>query len=186
MNNESAKEILSAYRPDGSDAQNEIFKQALEQCQRDPELRAWFTDQIQIDASMVRGLRDIHIHSPEEAKQAMPLDHRSDDRAELVHWLEQRNAPVPPELPDIFDAATAAGCRIFEDGRSGRVSLFCFQMDGGMCPCFTFDEQTRPYLKHPKDEWWCEGDWNMIAFEKEVNLFTIATQLWADRFSKYL
>lgn len=249
MNNESAKEILSAYRPDGSDAQNEIFKQALEQCQRDPGLRAWFTDQVQFDASIVRGLRDVR--GPAEGKQAilafanlengksresgwrkvipfmsigiaamlllmiglfnkfatsqgaadfdganfsvselvseaMPLDHRSSDRTELVNWLEERNAPVPPELPEIFQMATVEGCRIFADGNGGKVSLFCFTMDGELVHVLTFDEQTRPYLKQPKGEWWSEGDWNMVAFEADQNLFAVATKLPVEKLSKYM
>jgi hypothetical protein len=42
MNNDTAKELLSAYRPNGQDATDPCFTEALEQARRDPELRAWF------------------------------------------------------------------------------------------------------------------------------------------------
>lgn len=249
MNNQQAKEILSAYRPDGSDAQDENFKKALEQCRRDPELQAWFSDQVQFDAFMARKLREVR--GPDEGKlavlaslnmevkqaprsgwrrafpyfsiglaaifllsvglfnildnhkrdegfntdnfsvthlvgEAMPLDHRSSNRAELETWLADRNAPVPPKLPEIFELATAEGCRVFEDGNGGKVSLFCFTMDGEFVHVLTFDDQTRQYLNRPKGEWWSEGKLNMIAFEKDQRLYAIATGLPAEKFSKYM
>ena len=42
MNHEEAKAILSAYRPDGSDATDPRLAEALALAGRDPELRAWF------------------------------------------------------------------------------------------------------------------------------------------------
>ena len=69
MNNPSAKEILSAYRSDGSDAQDKNFEKALEQCRHDPQLRDWFAEQIHFDASVARRLRQVC--GPEEGKQAI-------------------------------------------------------------------------------------------------------------------
>jgi hypothetical protein len=42
MTNESAKFLLSAYRPNGTDAHDPVFKEALEQAPCDPELATWF------------------------------------------------------------------------------------------------------------------------------------------------
>ena len=41
MDNKTAKEILGAYRPNGSDALDETFKDALQHAERDPESKAW-------------------------------------------------------------------------------------------------------------------------------------------------
>jgi hypothetical protein len=45
MNNQEAKLILQAYRPNGQDASDPFFADALEQVQRDPELKKWFADE---------------------------------------------------------------------------------------------------------------------------------------------
>jgi hypothetical protein len=45
MNNQEAKLILQAYRPNGRDASDPYFTEALEQVQRDPELKKWFTEE---------------------------------------------------------------------------------------------------------------------------------------------
>jgi hypothetical protein len=38
MTNECAQLLLSAYRPNGAEAQDPVFKEALEEVQRDPVL----------------------------------------------------------------------------------------------------------------------------------------------------
>jgi len=45
MDNPTAKEILSLYRPNGADARDPLFREALDQCKRDPGLAAWLNDQ---------------------------------------------------------------------------------------------------------------------------------------------
>ncbi len=50
ITNESAKFVLSAYRPNGADAQDPVFHAALEQAARDPELAAWFKEQRSFDS----------------------------------------------------------------------------------------------------------------------------------------
>lgn len=52
MNNEEAEFILAAYRPDGRDAHDDRFAEALAQVQRDPELRAWWQRQRAFDAAV--------------------------------------------------------------------------------------------------------------------------------------
>ena len=42
MKNQEAKFILGAYRPDGQDAGDPVFAEALSQAERDPDLRTWF------------------------------------------------------------------------------------------------------------------------------------------------
>lgn len=52
MNNEEAKFILHAYRPDGSDAGDPAFHAALEQARRDPVLEKWFAAQQAFDRAV--------------------------------------------------------------------------------------------------------------------------------------
>jgi hypothetical protein len=42
MNNQEAKFILSAYRPNGADADDAMFGEAIKQARQDPTLAAWF------------------------------------------------------------------------------------------------------------------------------------------------
>ena len=59
MNNQEAKFILGAYRPDGRDASNPQFVEALAQAETDAELRSWFARQRLFDASVAAKLREI-------------------------------------------------------------------------------------------------------------------------------
>jgi hypothetical protein len=52
MTNEEAKFILRAYRPNGRDAGDPAFADALTQAERDPELRGWFERQRAFDAAV--------------------------------------------------------------------------------------------------------------------------------------
>ncbi len=61
MNNEEARQILSAYRPGGGDAGDPYIREALEQARRDPELGRWFEEQRRFDAEMAQALRDIPV-----------------------------------------------------------------------------------------------------------------------------
>jgi hypothetical protein len=45
MNNQEAKLILQAYRPNGQDAADPFFAEALDQTRRDPELEKWFAEE---------------------------------------------------------------------------------------------------------------------------------------------
>ena len=49
MTNECAKLLLSAYRSNGADAQDPVFKEALEQARHDPALASWFREQREFD-----------------------------------------------------------------------------------------------------------------------------------------
>jgi hypothetical protein len=69
MNNQEAKFILGAYRPDGRDASEAMFTEALAQAERDPELRAWFERQRKIDASIAGKLTEVG--PPAELKAAI-------------------------------------------------------------------------------------------------------------------
>jgi uncharacterized membrane protein YbaN (DUF454 family) len=50
MNNQEAKLILQAYRPNGPDASDPFFTEALEQVRRDPELAKWFAEESSLNS----------------------------------------------------------------------------------------------------------------------------------------
>ena len=52
MTIEEAKKILHAYRPDGADASDPVFGEALELARNDPALAEWFAKQQSFDAAM--------------------------------------------------------------------------------------------------------------------------------------
>lgn len=59
MNNEEAKFILHAYRPNGADAGDASFHAALEQARLDPAIGKWFAAQQAFDRVMCAKLREV-------------------------------------------------------------------------------------------------------------------------------
>lgn len=66
MDNNKAKLILSVYRPNGADASDPYFAEALKQSERDPHLNTWFTNQQQFDSNMAAALGSMKV--PEEGR----------------------------------------------------------------------------------------------------------------------
>lgn len=69
MNNQEARFILGAYRPDGRDAGDPKFASALEQAQRDPELLAWLERQRKFDTAVAGKLSEVA--PPVELREAI-------------------------------------------------------------------------------------------------------------------
>jgi len=61
MDNEEAKFILKAYRPNGADAGNDVFCSALEQARRDPALHAWFEREQARDKALAAKLKAVAV-----------------------------------------------------------------------------------------------------------------------------
>ena len=61
MDNREAKFILGAYRPNGQDAGDPRFSEALEQARRDPILERWFLDSLAFDAAITEKLGAIEV-----------------------------------------------------------------------------------------------------------------------------
>jgi hypothetical protein len=59
MNNQEAKLILGACRPDGQDAEDATFREALALSEKDSELRAWYDRQRKFDAALSARLKEI-------------------------------------------------------------------------------------------------------------------------------
>jgi anti-sigma factor RsiW len=64
MNNQEAKLILQAYRPGGQDAHEPLFREALEQAQRDPELNRWFATEQALEARLSARLKSSLVPPP--------------------------------------------------------------------------------------------------------------------------
>ncbi|MCC5848436.1 MAG: hypothetical protein JJU29_10100 [Verrucomicrobia bacterium] len=59
MDNATAQNILSAYRPNGADSADPLFEPALDQCAADPQLRDWFDAERDFDRRMMQALGEI-------------------------------------------------------------------------------------------------------------------------------
>ncbi|MGB0774320.1 MAG: hypothetical protein ACPG32_02315 [Akkermansiaceae bacterium] len=66
MDKEQAKFILQSFRPDGADASNEDFAQALQLAAEDRELGEWLAGERATDASFAAALNDVEI--PEQLR----------------------------------------------------------------------------------------------------------------------
>jgi len=69
MDNRTAKEILSAYRPGGEDANDPFFHEALAQCEHDPAIKRWFEEQRVFDERIAASLE--RIRAPESGKRTI-------------------------------------------------------------------------------------------------------------------
>ena len=59
MNQHEAKFLLRAFRPDGQDARDPVFTEALAQAESDPKLKAWFDREASFDRTMRAKLREV-------------------------------------------------------------------------------------------------------------------------------
>ncbi|MEO6246057.1 MAG: hypothetical protein ABIQ12_11555 [Opitutaceae bacterium] len=84
MNNQEARFFLGAYRPNGSDAGDPAFGEALLQVERDPELRQWLDRQRSFDAVVADRLQAIM--PPPDLKQAILAGGRA-SRPQRSRWF---------------------------------------------------------------------------------------------------
>jgi anti-sigma-K factor RskA len=69
MTHHEARFILGACRPDGRDAADPMFTEALALAERDPELRRWFERQRSLDATLAAKLQQVA--PPAELREAI-------------------------------------------------------------------------------------------------------------------
>jgi hypothetical protein len=84
MTNEEAKFILSAYRPNGRDASDPAMTEALEQAARDPELGAWFREELAVDRVISKKLAEVAV--PDGLKGNILTGHRMMEPTDSVGW----------------------------------------------------------------------------------------------------
>jgi hypothetical protein len=81
-----AKFLLSAYRPNGADARDPVFEEALQRAQYDPELASWFRDERNFDRVISSKLRSIAPPSNLEAAILAGLRSTSIPRHRFIYW----------------------------------------------------------------------------------------------------
>ena len=112
MDKRTAKELLSAYRPEGSDALDENLKDALELAERDPEMKQWFESQIVFDRTVSSSLK--LLSAPETGKSAILATALLDSES------EQENGPKRIVSTNWWQYTAAAAMIAF-------AALFTFQ-----------------------------------------------------------
>jgi hypothetical protein len=90
MNKDTVREILSAYRPNGADADDPAFADALRHCRHDPETARWFEEERAFDREVARALRSGE--PPTEGQetvleQTATAPFRAPSRRRLLPWL---------------------------------------------------------------------------------------------------
>ncbi|MGF1530602.1 MAG: hypothetical protein ACFCU4_04485 [Puniceicoccaceae bacterium] len=91
MDRESAKTILSAYRPNGADALDTTFAAALEFASRDPEIATWLKDQLAFDQAAAAALGSLPSDREAIARIESLLDLEVSQPAPAkVHWIWRR------------------------------------------------------------------------------------------------
>ena len=84
MDNKQAKLILSVYRPNGQDAADAFFEEALKQAQADPALEAWFTEQQRFDQRVAQALAGVR--PPQDGKGVVEAGVRASQRRRRFVW----------------------------------------------------------------------------------------------------
>ncbi len=86
MNNEEARRILSLYRPNGADAADPYFEEALRQARRDPELARWFDEERRLDRRISDALQGIQ--APPNAREDLLAAGRLESRSHrFPQWM---------------------------------------------------------------------------------------------------
>jgi len=85
MNNAEAKFILQGYRPNGADADDATFHDAIEQARKDPALGEWFAKQQAFDAAVSAKLAQMP--APADLRAAILAGGRMSENAPARrHW----------------------------------------------------------------------------------------------------
>lgn len=96
MDKEQAKFILQSFRPDGADASNKDFKEALELATRDRELGAWLAEERATDAGFAEALG--HVEIPEQLRQ---------DILAVMHGEQASDPELDQEMDALFQDSLA-------------------------------------------------------------------------------
>jgi len=82
VNNQQAKEILALYRPGTADAEDPFFAEALQRCDREPELKRWFDEHCTVYTAIRARFKQIAV--PEGLKQQILSECTA--RAKIIWW----------------------------------------------------------------------------------------------------
>lgn len=107
MDNTTAKEILSAYRPNGADAQDENFHPALDQCRHDPTMHEWFVEEQRFDAEAIAALSSVPV--PQAGKEYLLQGNTLTDKPPSISRSpEEMETPARPWFKWLIGGSIAA------------------------------------------------------------------------------
>jgi hypothetical protein len=105
MNNDEAKFILRAYRPNGGDASDALFGPALEQARQDPDLARWLERQQKFDRAVAAKLGEIN--PPPDLRAAILAGAGVSQRSPRQWWNQPTWLAVAAGLLIIFSLGLA-------------------------------------------------------------------------------
>ncbi len=106
MNNDEAKFILRAYRPNGGDASDAMFGAALEQARQDPALARWLEGQQSFDRAVADKLRTIV--PPADLRAAILAGAGVSQRTARSWWRQPRWLGLAASVLIIFAVGVTA------------------------------------------------------------------------------
>ena len=118
MTNQDAKLVLSAYSPNGADARDPFFEQALQQAKRDPELMEWFEKQGAFDRVIVAKLRTIEPPAGLNSQILAGLRAVRVPRHSVSPWVAMAAALLVAMMVLTYN-------RFFEPSKLDRLDQFC-------------------------------------------------------------
>jgi len=236
MDKETARRILSAYRPNGADADDETFADALRLGRNDPETAHWLEDETTFDRQIASTLETISA-SPEDYRaldsmlaletegnrprswwrrglalaavltfgialygilmiqpdgagispnpgqtltsfvdQALPLDFRSTDHAEVRAWLAGSGVPIPADVEDLFARTPTRGCKVFDLGEGGSVTVLCFESKGQLVHLISLRGAAGSLAEGVPEDWRKMDGWNLRQIPSNGPRLVLATQ----------
>lgn len=106
MKNEEAKFILSAYRPNGQDANDPTFREALEQVRKDPALAKWFEFEQKFDRAMTAKLGSVV--PPEGLRAAILAGSRVSEETTRAWWRQPKWLALAASVLVLLSVGTLA------------------------------------------------------------------------------
>lgn len=125
MNNDEAKFILRAYRPDGQDAADPQFAEALEQARRDPGLARWLAEETGLDAAIAKKMNSLPV--PADLKASI-LAGRKIVPLRLVPWWRRSLHPAATAAALAATLATIGYLALHEPPEP-KADFACFTHD---------------------------------------------------------
>jgi len=121
MNIEQAKEILVLYRPETGDAEDATFGEALQLCERDPELKRWFENHCAVYRSLRRRFKDMPV--PEGLKEQILAERK-------VHTTPTWRRPALVAVLGLVLVAALLSLSLFRSAPQPGLPVFADQMVG--------------------------------------------------------
>jgi hypothetical protein len=156
MNSDAAKEILSAYRSSDRDGADPFFREALDQMERDGELKKWFEEQHGVDRAIRDKLASIQPPADLQAKILAQIRGQKVRRFALPPvWLAAAACLVLGGFV-LFYSTRQVGPDRFQEFKTDALAMVSAQ-GGPVLDLWTSNlDETQSYLKEhqaPYDEW---------------------------------